>query len=158
MRHATSAATVSRAGTFRDKRARTASRSCAIDDREEELARRFVRAGRQALKHALEPPRLHGREIEREPPALRGREQKPVPAVGHARPRLDEILIDEILHHAVEALLGDAEDVEQPGDRHARLARHEMEHPMMRAAEPVVREQPVGVRRRNRDRRRKTVR
>ena len=66
-------------------------------------------------------------------------------AVLGAGARLDEAVGDELLEHPVEALLGDLQDLQQFGDRQARLAAHEMEHAVMRAAETVGFEQPVGV-------------
>ena len=44
---------------------------------------------------------------------------------------------DQFLEHAVEALLGDAEDVEQSGDGQAGMPADEMQHAVMSAAEAV---------------------
>jgi hypothetical protein len=58
----------------------------------------------------------------------------------------------------VQTLLGDLQDVEEFGDRQPGLPIDEMEHAMMGAAERVIRQDQVGVGRRNRDRRRRTTR
>ena len=44
-------------------------------------------------------------------------------------------LVDQLLEHAAERLLGDVEDLEQVGDLHAGIAVDEMQHPVMGAAE-----------------------
>src|SRR3954462_15411778 len=60
---------------------------------------------------------------------------------------LDDIaFIDELLEHAAKRLLGDAQDVEQVGNLHARVPVDEMQHPVMRAAEPEFLQNVVGVR------------
>ena len=51
----------------------------------------------------------------------------------------------QFLQHAVEALLGDPQDVEQFGDRQPRMAVDEMQHAVVRPAEAEVLQEPVGV-------------
>ena len=71
--------------------------------------------------------------------------QQPLAAVGEAGPLLDVILVEQLLQHAAEALLGDFQEVEQFGHRKARAAVDEIQHAMMGAAEIVAQQQPVGV-------------
>ena len=66
------------------------------------------------------------------------RSEVPVPA-------LDEALLDQLLEDPVEALLGDAQDVEELRDGQAGLPVDEMQDPVMRAAEAVIAEDPVGI-------------
>ena len=77
--------------------------------------------------------------------ALRGGEEQPLAPVGGAGPALDEILLDQLLEHPVEALLGDAQDVEELGDGQARLAVDEMQDAVMGAPETVLVQDPVGI-------------
>ena len=58
---------------------------------------------------------------------------------------LDETGLDQFLQDAVEALLGDLQDVEQFGDRQARAAVDEMQDAVMGAAEAVFGEDAVGI-------------
>ena len=55
--------------------------------------------------------------------------------VGRAGAALDEVLLDQLLQNPVQALLGDAQDVEELGDGQARLAVDEMQHPVVGPAE-----------------------
>ncbi len=57
----------------------------------------------------------------------------------------DIALVDQLLEHAGEALLGDGENVEQVGHPQARVAIDEMQHPVMRPAEAEILEDGVGV-------------
>ena len=66
--------------------------------------------------------------------------------------------VDQLLEHAAERLLGDAQDIEQLRDLHARIAVDEMQHPVMRAAETELAAAPRPDRRRSRDRRRTAAR
>ena len=59
------------------------------------------------LNAAVAPPRLR-------PAALGGVEQA-LPAVGGAGPLLDIALVDQLLEHAGQALLGDVEDLQKVG-------------------------------------------
>ena len=54
-------------------------------------------------------------------------------------------LVDELLEHASERLLGDLENVEQLGNLHPRVAIDEMQHPVMGAAEAEFRQHLVGI-------------
>ena len=78
---------------------------------------------------------LQAGELERQRLALRRHEQQPLAAVLRALLLHHVALIDQLLEHAAERLLGDVQDVEQVGDLHARIAVDEMQHAVMRAAE-----------------------
>ena len=78
-------------------------------------------------------------------PAPLGGEQQPLAAIGAARLLHDIALVDQLLQHARQALLGDGEDVEQVGDAQARMAIDEMQHAVMRAAEAEILEDGVGI-------------
>ena len=71
--------------------------------------------------------------------------EQPLAPVGRAGPALDEALVDQFLEHPVEALLGDPQDVQEFGDRQARLAVDEMQHPVMGAPETEVGQDAVGI-------------
>ena len=63
---------------------------------------------------------LQAGELERQRLALRRHEQEPLAAVLRAFLLHHVALIDQLLEHAAERLLGDVEDLEQVGDLHAR--------------------------------------
>ena len=64
---------------------------------------------------------LQPREVARQPPPLGRRVKKPLPAIAHPGPLLHIILVEQLLQHAAEALLGDAQDIQQFGDGEAGL-------------------------------------
>ena len=99
-----------------------------------------------------------GGQVEPEPLTFGRGEKEPMASVRHARSGFDTAGGKEIFHNPVEALLRDTKDVQQLGDREARLAHDEMEHAVVRTPEAEVREETVRVPRRSRDRRRKTPR
>ncbi len=70
--------------------------------------------------------------------AALGGEQQPLAAIGAARLLHDIALVDQLLEHARQALLGDGQNVEQVGDAQARMAIDEMQHAVMRAAEAEI--------------------
>ena len=57
----------------------------------------------------------------------------------------DVALVDQLLEHAAERLLGDLQDIEQLGDLHARIAVDEMQHAVVRAAEAELGQHLVGI-------------
>ena len=77
-------------------------------------------------------------------PLARG-EQQPLPLVALAGPLDDVVLIDQLLEHAPERLLGDPQDVQQVRHLQARIAMHKVDHPMMGAAEAELLQHFVGV-------------
>ena len=77
--------------------------------------------------------------------ALGGGEQQPLPAVVVAGLLHDIAFVEQLLEHATQRLLGDAQHVEQVGDLQSGIAVDEMHHPVMRAAEPERFQLMVGV-------------
>ena len=71
--------------------------------------------------------------------------EQPLAAVLRAAMLDDETLAHQLPEDAVEALLGDAQDVEQFADRHVRMPPDEMHDPVMRPAKTVLREDRVGL-------------
>ena len=67
--------------------------------------------------------------------ALLGEVEQALAAVRLAFLLVDIALVDQFLQHAAQALLGDAQDVEQLLHRHAGVAADEVNHPVMRPAE-----------------------
>ncbi len=96
-------------------------------------------------RHVLDAAGLDGDELARQRLALRREVQQPLAAVGRAGAAVDEALIHQFAQHPAEALLGDAQDVEQVGDAHTRVAIDEMQHTMMCTAEPDTAENLVGI-------------
>ena len=88
----------------------------------------------------LQPGELHGQRL-----ALGGDVEQPLAAVVGALLLQHIALVDQLLEHAPERLLGDLQDVEQFGDLHAGIAVDEMQHPVMRAAEAELRQHVVGI-------------
>ena len=84
-------------------------------------------------------------ELGRQRFAFGGREQQPLPAVVGALALHDVALIEQLLEHPPERLLGDLQDVEQVGNLDAGIAVDEMQHPVMGAAEAELFEHVVGI-------------
>src|SRR4051794_15702711 len=124
-------ARLSRAAGAADE-AQHALAAIVVDHRGEERARAFVRVRAELRERARDALGLQAGELHRELLAFRRDEKQPMaPIVGPLL--LDDIaLVDELLEHAAERLLGDAQDVEQVGHLHARVPVDEMQHPMMR--------------------------
>ena len=68
-----------------------------------------------------------------------------MPPVDGAGAHFDIALVAQFLEHAIEALFGDLQNVEQFGDGEAWAAADKMQDAVMRAAKAVIFEQPVGV-------------
>ena len=77
--------------------------------------------------------------------ALGGGVKKALPAVVVAGLLDDVALVEQLLEHPSERLLGDAQHVEQVGDLEAGIAVDEMHHPVMRPAEAERLELMVGI-------------
>ena len=71
--------------------------------------------------------------------------EQPLAAIVGALALHDVALVDQLLEHAAERLLGDLENVEQIGDLHAGIAVDEMQHAVMRAAEAELGQHLVGI-------------
>ena len=108
-------------------------------------ARRLVRVRPEPGERArdalgLQPGELHGELF-----ALRRDEKQAMAAVVRALLLHHVAFVDELLEHAAERLLGDAQDIEQVGDLHAGVAVDEMQHPVVRAAEAELLQHVVGI-------------
>ena len=71
--------------------------------------------------------------------------EEPLAAVVGALALHDIALVDELLEHAAERLLGDFQDVEQVGDLDAGIAVDEVQHAMVGAAEAELCQHLVGI-------------
>src|SRR5262249_55485272 len=92
-----------------------------------------------------DPRPLRLRQLALELMPLRGQLEQPLPPVTRARPLQDELLPHQLTKDTVQALLGDAQNAEQLGDRHLWMATDEMDDSMMRPAEPIPRENRIGI-------------
>ena len=116
-----------------------------VDHGGEEAARRLMRVGPEFAEGAVDALGLQAGELERQRLALRRHVEQALAAVLRALLLHHVALVDQLLEHAAERLLGDVEDVEQVGDLHAGIAVDEMQHPVMGAAEAELGEHLVGV-------------
>ena len=116
-----------------------------VDHGDQEPARRLVRVGPELGERARDARGLQAGELHRQRLALRRDEEQALAAVVGAFLLHHVALVDELLEHAAERLLGDLQDVEQVRDLHARIAVDEMQHPVMRAAEAEFRQHIVRV-------------
>ena len=117
-----------------------------VDHGEQEAARGVLAVARRPSDSARMMRRVCSlARRQRELVALRRVIEQPLAAVRGAGPLLDEVLLDQLLQDPVEALLGDAQDVEQFGDGEAGLPVDEMQDAVMRPAEAVVGEDAVGI-------------
>ena len=88
---------------------------------------------------------LQAGELHRQRLALRRDVEQALAAVVLALLLHDVALVDQLLEHAAERLLGDLQDVEQVGDLHAGMAVDEVQHPVMRPAEAELGQHVVGI-------------
>jgi hypothetical protein len=101
---------------------------------------------RRALgERALNAPGLQIDEVAGQRLALWGQIEQALAAVGRAGTAVDEALVHQLAQHAPEALLGDAQDVEQVGHPHAGMTIDEVQHAVVGAAEAETLEDVVGV-------------
>jgi hypothetical protein len=91
------------------------------------------------------PLRLHPGEFARQFFALKSHIKLAMAPIQRAGPGLDEILRDQLLQHAIQALLGDAQDFQQRGDRQSGLPADEMQHAVVGAPEAIGLEESIGV-------------
>ena len=94
--------------------------AAGIDHGDQEAARVLVRARAELGKRARDPLGLQAGELHGQRFAFRRGIKKALAAVVLAFLLHDIALVDELLEHAAERLLGDVQDVEQVGDLHAR--------------------------------------
>ncbi len=109
-----------------------------IDHAGEEAPRRLASAGPELLEDAADARGLQAGKLHRQRLARRGRIEEPLAAIIVALFLHDIAVIDQLLEHAAEGLLGDFENVEQVGNLHAGIAVDEMQDAVMRAAEPEL--------------------
>ena len=74
-----------------------------------------------------------------------GRIEQALATVDSSRALHDIALVDELLQHAPEALLGDLQRIEQVGDAKAAMAGDEVKDAMVRPAEAEILEDGVGI-------------
>ena len=96
---------------------------------------RLAATGAEFVEHAADALGLQAGKLHRQRLAGRADIEQPLAAIVGALLLHDVALVDELLEHAAERLLGDFQNVEQLGDLHAGIAIDEMQHAMMRAAE-----------------------
>ena len=116
-----------------------------VDHRQQEFRRRASRVGGKSAQNAHEAGRLQAGQLPRQRRALGACVEKPLAPVVRALARLDETAVEQLLEDAVEALLGDLENVEQRRDGEAWTPVDEMQHPVVRAAEFIFLQQTVRV-------------
>src|SRR6202012_1130940 len=96
--------------------------------------RRLMRVGTEFGESAVDAQRLQAGQLERQRLALWRYIQKPLAAVLSPFFLQHVTLIDQLLEHAAERLLGDVEDLQQVGNFHTGIAIDEMQHAMVGAA------------------------
>src|SRR6266436_1925055 len=93
-----------------------------VEHRDQETPRHVVVAVTLAGERAADALALQAGEPECQRLAFGGDEQQPLPAVGGAFLLLHIALVDELLEHAAERLLGDLQDAEKLGHLHPGIA------------------------------------
>ena len=102
-------------------------------------------AGPELGQRARDARGLQSRELHGERLAFRRNVEQALAAVIGALLLHHIALVDELLEHAAERLLGDLENVEQFRNFHAGIAVDEMQHPVVRASEAELRQHVVGI-------------
>src|SRR5206468_4589213 len=97
------------------------------------------------VQGAREARGLQPRELHRKSFALVGDEQQALAAITLAFFLHDVALVDQLLEHAAERLLGDTQNVEQVGNLHAGIAVHKVQYAVMRAAKAELRQHVIGI-------------
>ena len=105
-----------------------------VDHLLEHLAEAVHRLGPGGGEGRAHPPPLRRRELLLERAARLGQVQVAVAAVLDADPALDQAVVDQLAQHAVQALLGDAEEVEELVDGEPGAAVDEVDRPVVGAA------------------------
>src|SRR5580704_1495618 len=99
----------------------------AVDHGGEEASRRLVRAWADLGHRAGNAGGLQPGELERQRLALGGDVEQPLAAVVGAFPLHHVALVDQLLEHPPERLLGDLQNDEQVGNFYARIAVDEVQ-------------------------------
>ena len=102
-------------------------------------------SGSISRERAVDAVGLQPGELRHQRLALGGGVKQALPAVVIAGLLDDIALVEQLLEHPAERLLGDAQDVQQVGDLQAGIAVDEMHHPVMGPAEPESLELMVGI-------------
>jgi hypothetical protein len=116
-----------------------------VDHRHEETAGSVARAGIEFAERACDPLRLQPGEFHGQRFAFGRGIKKALAAVVGAFLLHHISLVDELLEHAPERLLGDIQDVQKVRDLHARIAVDEMQHAVVRAPETELGEHMIGI-------------
>src|ERR1700730_2210946 len=116
-----------------------------IDHGDQEAASRFVGVRPELGERARNAAGLQPGELQGERFTLRGDEQQPLAPVVGAFLLQHIALIDELLQHPPERLLGDLQNVEQLRNLHARIAIDEMQDPMVGAPEVELGQGIIGL-------------
>ncbi len=116
-----------------------------IDHRAQELADRIGAIGPDVAQRAVDAVGLQARELRHQRLALCGGKKKALPPVVIAGLLHDIAFIEQLLEHPSQRLLGDAQHVQEIGHLQAGIAVDEMQHPVMRPAEPERLQFMVGV-------------
>lgn len=99
----------------------------------------------QLFQGQRKPPRLNLRELQRQTLAVEGRIKLPAPAIESPGSDLNEILVDELSQHPVEALFCDPQNLQKLRNRQTRSSSDKIEHPVMSAPKSIGLEQAIGV-------------
>src|SRR5690554_6870715 len=105
----------------------------------------IARMVRQGGKSRFYAARLGGAEDFEEIAPLFGGKQQALPPVAFTRALRDISVVDQLAQDPRQALLGDAQNVEQIGHRHTRAQIDEIDHPVMGAAESLHFEKGIGI-------------
>src|SRR5262249_48181338 len=117
----------------------------AIDHRAQELAHGLGAGRADVGNRTVDAVGLQPRQLAHQRLALGGGVEQPLPAVVIAGLLDDVALVEKLLEHAPQRLLGDAQDVEEIGDLQPGIAVDEMQHPVMGPAEAERLELMVGI-------------
>src|SRR5207248_1611466 len=114
------------------------------DDREQHLAKPLDRRRAGLLVGRGDAGALQLRQAAFQLAADIGQFEKALAAVLDAAVLDDEALAQQLAEHAVEALLGDAQDAEKLADRHPGVPPDKMHDPVMGAPEIVLHKDRIG--------------
>src|SRR5262249_36918963 len=106
-----------------------------IEQAEQHLAKALDRVGAGLAAGAGRAPSRPVGQVALEFLALLSEPQPALASVSRAALLLDVALLDQILQHAADRLLGDLQDRQQMADRLSAVAADEIERAVMRAAE-----------------------
>ena len=117
----------------------------AVDHRTQELADGVGAFRSDIAQRPVQPVGLQARQLGDQRLTLGGGEKQALPPVIVAGSLHDIPFIEQLLEHPAQRLLGDIENIEQVRHLHAGVARYEMHHAVMGAAEAEFRQRVVGI-------------